>query len=368
MLTTESLSPEIDNWQPDSIRRRPSRAIFVGGVQVGGGAPVVVQSMTKTATTDIEATVHQIQELESAGCELVRAAVPDIKAAEALNRIKQEIAIPLIADIHFDYRLALKALQEGVDGLRINPGNIGGREKLEKVIAAARERRVPIRIGVNAGSLERDLLRRYGRDAPQALAESAFRQVKLFEELGFTDIKLSLKASNPLVTIQAYRLIAQRVDYPLHLGITESGPLFPGLIKSAVGMGVLLAEGIGDTIRVSLSDEPVREIKAAYGILRSLGLRNRGVEVISCPTCARCQLDVFSLAQKVEDNLQHLAVTLKVAVMGCPVNGPGEAQDADIGIAGSGKMGVLFKKGRVDRKVKREELYSTLMSEIEGLL
>lgn len=370
MSATEGLPhSEFDFPQPTSlIQRRPSRHIFVGGVQVGGGAPIVVQSMTKTPTVDVAATIRQIHELQEAGCELIRAAVPDMDAAEVLGKIKQEITLPLIADIHFDYRLALRALQEGVDGLRINPGNIGGRKKLEKVVDAARERRVPIRIGVNAGSLERDLVRRYGRSDPRALVESTLRQVGLFEELGFGDIKLSLKASNPLLTIQAYRLIAQRVDYPLHLGITESGPLCSGLIKSAVGMGVLLAEGIGDTLRVSLSAEPIQEVRAAYGILRSLGLRNRGVEVVSCPTCARCQLEVSSLAQRVEENLLHVATPLKVAIMGCPVNGPGEAKEADIGIAGSLEMGVLFKKGRVVRKVRREELYSALMTEIERFL
>lgn len=349
------------------IERRPSRAIAVGKVIVGGSAPVVVQSMTKTDTRDVVATVGQIREMEKAGCELVRLAIPDMKAADALGEIRRQVEVPLVADIHFDYRLALKAIEKGADGLRINPGNIGGQDKLERVVRASQERRMPIRIGVNAGSLERELLQKTHRSDPSAMVESALRYIEIFEGWGFSEIKLSLKSSDPWQTIQAYRMIARQTDYPLHLGITEAGTLFSGLIKSAVGIGVLLAEGIGDTVRVSLSEDPVMEVRAAYAILGSLGLRRRGVEVISCPTCGRCQLEVISLAKRAEAELSSLAAPLKVAIMGCEVNGPGEAREADVGITGGKGRGLLFKKGEVIRKVEKGELYAALMEEVKKL-
>jgi (E)-4-hydroxy-3-methylbut-2-enyl-diphosphate synthase len=349
------------------IERKKTRIVSIGSVKVGGDAPISVQSMAKTEAHDVAATVAQISELSRAGCQIVRVAVPDVRAAQALGAIKHQIDIPLIADIHFDYRLALTAVEQGVDGLRINPGNIGGPERIKPIIQQAKERGVPIRVGVNSGSLEKDILLKYGHPTAEALVESALRNLRLLEDLGFYDIKLSLKASQVTTTIDAYRLISAQVDYPLHVGVTEAGTRFSGAIKSAVGMGVLLAEGIGDTIRVSLTSNPLDEVIAGYAILRSLGLYAGGVEVVSCPTCGRCQLDVIRLAQEVERNLTHIKSRLQVAVMGCAVNGPGEAKQADVGIAGGRGEALLFRQGDVVGKVKEGQLLTAIVAEVERL-
>lgn len=342
------------------ITRRNTRQIHVGPVAVGGGSPVSVQSMTKTDTRDVKATLEQILMLESAGCEIIRLAVPDMEAAGALGQIKQGVSIPMIADIHFDWRLALEAIKQGIDGLRLNPGNIGAEWKVKEVVAAAQERNVPIRIGVNAGSLEKELLERYGHPTPEALVESAEGHIRILEDMGFGNIKVSLKASGVMRTVEAYRLFSAKHDYPLHIGISEAGPPFSGMIKSSVGLGILLEEGIGDTMRVSLTAQPEEEIRVAYEILRAVGVRRRGAEIISCPTCGRCQIDLKPLAQKVEDILKGVTKPIQVAVMGCVVNGPGEAREADFGIAGGKGMGLVFKKGEVVKQVKEEELLSEL--------
>lgn len=350
------------------IARKKTRRIYVGKVPIGDGAPVAVQSMTNTDTRDAQATLGQIAELAGAGCEIVRVAVPDREAAAALRQIKKESPLPVIADIHFDYRLAVAALEAGVDGLRINPGNIGGALRVREVVAAARERMVPVRIGVNAGSLEKELLERYGGPVPQAMVESALHHVALLEEQGYDQIKISLKASDVPLMLEAYRLLADRVDYPLHIGVTEAGTVRSGLVKSAVGIGALLAQGIGDTVRVSLTGHPVHEVKAAYDILGALGLRRRGVELISCPTCGRTQVDIISLAEQVEERLRHVTRPIKVAVMGCVVNGPGEARQADVGIAGGRGQGLIFRRGQVVRKVPEERLLDELLQEVEAIL
>ena len=346
------------------ITRRETRKIHVGNVAVGGDAPVVVQSMCSTDTRDIRASLQQISRLAEVGCELIRLAVLDDKAVKALKIIKEEAPIPLIADIHFDHRLALGALKAGVAGLRINPGNIGGEKAVAKVVRAAAERRVPIRIGVNSGSLDKDLHQRYGGATPEAMVESALRQVQLLESLQFHEIKISLKSSDVMTMVESYRLLADKVAYPLHLGVTEAGTLIGGTAKSAIGIGLLLAEGIGDTIRVSLTSDPVDEIKAAYEILRALKLRERGVEVISCPTCGRCEIDIIGLTQEVEKRLLTVKTPLKVAIMGCVVNGPGEAKEADVGIAGGRGQGILFKKGEIVEKIPEEKLMVRLLEEI----
>jgi (E)-4-hydroxy-3-methylbut-2-enyl-diphosphate synthase len=345
--------------------RHKSRVIKVGTVPVGGEHPVVVQSMTSTDTRDIERTVRQIQQMEAAGCELVRVAVVDEEAARALARIKKKINIPLIADIHFDHRLALKSLEAGADGLRINPGNIGEEKKLREVVKACQEKKTPIRIGVNAGSLDKRILERFGGISAEAMVESALENVKLLEDMDFHEIKLSLKASSVMLTVEAYRLLAAKVDYPLHLGITEAGTKDRALIKSALGIGMLLYEGIGDTIRVSLTADPVDEVWAAYEILRSLGLRRRGIELISCPSCGRCEIDLIETAEEVDRKIRHYQQDLKVAVMGCVVNGPGEAREADLGIAGGRGFGLLFKNGEIIKKVPESELVAVLLREIE---
>lgn len=349
------------------MQRRKTRPVFIGKVQVGGGAPVSVQSMTNTDTRDAAATVAQINQLAAEGCEIIRVAVPDREAVAALPAILRGINIPLVADIHFDYRLALEALKAGVDGLRINPGNIGGRERVAAVVEAARERGVPIRIGVNAGSLEKGLLAKYGGVTAAAMVESAMGHVKVLEELNFTDIKISLKASNIPLMLEAYRLLAGKVDYPFHIGVTEAGTLRSGTVKSAVGIGILLNEGIGDTIRVSLTGHPRHEVRVGYDILKALGLRRRGVEIISCPTCGRTQIDLIRIAEEVEERLQWLDRPLKVAVMGCVVNGPGEAREADVGIAGGKGTGLIFRKGEIVRKVSEDKLVDELLKEIEKL-
>jgi (E)-4-hydroxy-3-methylbut-2-enyl-diphosphate synthase len=324
--------------------------------------------MTNTDTRDVDATAAQVNELAAAGCELVRVAVPDELAAVALSKIKGQITIPLVADIHFNYRLALLALEQGVDGLRINPGNIGGYEKVKLIVKACRERKVPIRIGVNAGSLEKDILEKHGGPGAEALVESALRHVNILEQLDYREIKVSLKSSDVPVMIEAYKLMAEKTNYPLHVGVTESGTLKSGTVRSAVGIGALLAMGIGDTIRVSLTGHPVHEVRVGYEILKALGLRRRGVELISCPTCGRTQIDLISLANRVEDLLAGVEKPIKVAVMGCVVNGPGEAGQADVGIAGGRGEGLIFKKGRVLRKVPEERLVEELMREVNNLL
>jgi len=334
---------------------------------VGGGAPVAVQSMTKTDTRDAGRTLAQIKELAAYGGELVRVAVPDAEAAAALRQIKAESPIPVIADIHFDHRLALEALAAGVDGLRLNPGNIGGRDKVRLVVRAAKDRGVPIRIGVNAGSLERRLLKKYGGVTAEAMVESALDHVRLLEDLDFTAIKLSVKAADVPLMIDAYRRLARLVDYPFHVGVTEAGTLRGGLVKNAVGIGILLAEGIGDTIRVSLSADPRHEVWAAWEILKALGLRRRGVEFISCPTCGRCEIDLIKIATAVEERLQGVTEPLKVAVMGCVVNGPGEAREADIGIAGGKGVGLLFRKGEPLRTVPEAAMVEELIEEIKRM-
>jgi len=348
--------------------RRKSRVVNLGGVLVGGDNPIVVQSMTNTDTRDVDATVNQIKTLEAAGCEVVRVAVMDEEAAWAIRAIRPRIAIPLVADIHFDYRLALLSLDAGADGLRLNPGNIGSRRKVEEVVRAAKERNVPIRIGVNAGSLEKRLLDQYGEPCAEAMVESAMHHIAILEDLDFKNIKVSLKASSLKLTLEAYRRIAGMVDYPLHLGITEAGTKDRGLIKSALGLGLLLSEGIGDTVRVSLTADPVDEVWAAYEILRALGLRKEGAELVSCPTCGRTEVDIIKIAEEVDSRLRSIREPIKVAVMGCVVNGPGEVRDADVGIAGGRGFGFLFKKGKIVRKVEEDKLVKALMDEIDNIL
>jgi len=342
------------------IERRKTRQISVGGVKVGGDAPVVVQSMTTTDTSDIDTTVAQIHELEKVGCEIVRVAVPEQKSAEALAKIKSQIHLPMVADIHFDYKLALRAIEQGVDGLRINPGNIGGKDRVERVVKAAKERGIPMRIGVNSGSLERDLLERYGYPTAEAMVESALRHIRILEDLDFYDMKISLKASHVGLAVEAYRLFSQKSDYPLHLGITEAGTSFTGSIKSAVGLGIILSEGIGDTIRVSLAADPVEEVKVGFEILKSLELRHRGVNVIACPTCGRLEIDVIRLANEVEKRLVHIKQPLNISILGCVVNGIGEGKEADIGIAGGRGVGLLFRHGEIIRKVPEDQILGSL--------
>lgn len=340
----------------------------MGGIAIGGGAPIVVQSMTNTDTRDVPSTVKQIRRLQRAGCEIVRLAIPDEQAADAFGKIRTEVDVPLIADIHFDHRLAIRALRAGADGLRINPGNIGPREAVEKVVREARHHNVPIRIGVNAGSLPKDILAEYGHPSPEAMVKSALRHIRLLEDLGFDQLKISLKSSSVTRTIRAYELLSRKVDYPLHLGVTEAGTLISGTVKNAIGIGYLLANGIGDTLRVSLTRDPVEEVKVAYEILRALDLRHRGPEIISCPTCGRCEIDLFGLVDRVEKALDQVASSPKVAIMGCVVNGPGEAREADIGIAGGRGHGILFKKGVLIRKIPESELAAVLISEVRKMV
>ncbi|GBE03588.1 4-hydroxy-3-methylbut-2-en-1-yl diphosphate synthase [bacterium BMS3Abin09] len=348
-------------------RKRRTRKIMLGGLQIGGGASVVVQSMAKTDTCDVASTVAQIKRLQAAGCEAVRVAVLNSEAADAVKKIKSRIKIPLIADIHFDHKLALTVMENGVDGLRINPGNIGSKQKIKEVVSAAKDKGTPIRIGVNAGSLEKDILRKYKHPTARALVESAGRHIKILEDLKFRAIKVSLKASDVMKTVEAYRLFAEKFSYPTHIGISEAGPKFSGTVKSAVGLGILLSEGIGDTMRVSLTADPVEEVKVAYEILKSLHLKEAGPELISCPTCGRCQIDIRGIVDKVEAKLAKEKKQITVAVMGCIVNGPGEAREADIGIAGGKGMGILFKRGKKIKTLKERELFSALMREIKNL-
>ncbi len=348
------------------MRRRRSRRLRIGNVAVGGGAPIAVQSMTRTDTRDVQATVDQIKELEDCGCEIVRVAVPDTEAAESLATIKKRASLPVVADIHFDYRLALAALKAGVDGLRLNPGNLGDKEQIASVVAGAKEREVPIRIGVNAGSLPPDFQPR----APLAkrMANMALEQIKLMEGLDFDLIKVSLKAFDVPTTIEAYQTIANKMPYPLHLGVTEAGLPRAGAIRSAIGIGILLHQGIGDTIRVSLTAHPCEEVFVAYEILKSLGLRQRGPTLVSCPSCGRAEVDIIALAEAVNQRLASISEPIKVAVMGCVVNGPGEAKDADVGIAGGKGKGAIFRKGKVVSTVSEDKFLATIMAEVDSLI
>ena len=349
-----------------SIQRKNTRVVNIGGVLIGGNNPIAIQSMTNTKTEDVSATVNQILRLEEAGCEIIRCAVPTMEAAEAIGEIKKRVHIPVVADVHFDYRLAIAAMENGVDKIRINPGNIGSPERIQAVVDAAKERNIPIRVGVNSGSLERNLVEKYGGVTAEGIVESALDKVKIIEDMGYDNLVISIKSSNVMMCVKAHELISEKTDYPLHVGITESGTVMTGSIKSAVGLGLILGQGIGDTIRVSLTGDPVEEIKAAKTILKTLGIRQSGIEIVSCPTCGRTSIDLIGLAQKVEklaadyDNLN-----LKLAVMGCVVNGPGEAREADLGVAGGKGEGILIKKGEVVKKMPEAELLSALKYELD---
>lgn len=350
------------------IQRRKTKKVMLKDMAIGGDAPITVQSMTNTKTCDIKGTVNQIISLENAGCEIIRVAVTDLESAEALSEIKKQIHIPLVADIQFDFRLAIESVLHGADGLRINPGNIGDKAKIKKVVDVAKSHNVPIRIGVNSGSMEKDLLEKYKKPTPEAMVESALRHVEILEDMNFTDIVIALKSSDVMSTIKSYDLMAEKVPYPFHLGITEAGTLISGAIKSSVGLGILLYKGIGDTIRVSLTGDPIAEVKAGYEILKSLNLRQRGIQIISCPTCGRCEIDLINIAKEAEEKLKNINTHLKVAIMGCVVNGPGEAREADIGIAGGNKNVAIFKKGEVLKTVPESEAVSTLLEEIENMI
>ncbi len=344
-----------------------TKKIKIGNKIIGGGSPVLIQSMCNTRTSDVDSTVKQIKELEAAGCDIIRVAVPDEESASAISEIKKQIHIPLVADIHFDYKLALKCLENGVDKVRINPGNIGSEEGVKQVALTAKKLNVPIRIGVNSGSVERELLQKYGSPTPEAMAESAKKHIDMLNKYDFDDIVISLKASDVNKTIDAYRLISRMYDYPLHLGVTEAGTFLGGTVKSAIGIGSLLKDGIGDTIRVSLTDEPIKEVVVAKQILNALGLRGGSPTFISCPTCGRTNIGLIPLAKRVEEYLYGVDKSITVAVMGCAVNGPGEAREADIGIAGGDGVGLIFKKGEILRKVSEEMLFDELVSEIEKM-
>ncbi len=347
------------------MERNNTRELTIGGLKLGGGNPIIIQSMCNTDTRDVDATVAQILALEEAGCELVRVAIPDMAAANAVGEIKKRVHIPLVADIHFDYRLALWVMELGIDKVRINPGNIGDEQRIREVVEMAKARRIPIRIGVNSGSLEKELVEKYGGVTPRGLVESALKHVRILEKYEFYDIVVSIKASDVPFSIEAYRLLSEAIPYPLHVGITEAGTPYAGTIKSAVGIGTILAMGIGDTIRVSLTGDPVEEVRAAKEILKCLGLRKFGVTFISCPTCGRTEIDLISIANEVEKRCMHLDKDIKVAVMGCVVNGPGEAREADLGIAGGKGVGLVFRKGEIIRRVDEGELIAALMEEIE---
>lgn len=349
------------------MMRKPTRKVKVGSIYVGGDSPISIQSMTNTDTRDIKSTLNQINKLDKIGCDIIRCAVPDMEASEALKIITKESKIPVVADIHFDYKLALESIKNGVDALRINPGNIGSMERVKMVAEAAKEKSIPIRIGVNSGSLKKDILDKYARVCPEALVESALQHVSILEKCNFNDIVISIKSSNVMQMIESYRLISEKVNYPLHLGVTEAGTTFRGTIKSSVGIGTLLAEGIGDTIRVSITGDPLQEIKIGKEILRSLGYVNEGIEFVSCPTCGRTNIDLISIAEEVEKRLLNCNKNIKVAVMGCVVNGPGEAREADIGIAGGKGEGLIFKKGEIIKKVKEEDIIDELIKEIEKM-
>ncbi len=348
------------------MSREQTRKVQIGNVVIGGGAPIAIQSMTNTKTEDVTATVAQIKELTAAGCEIIRCAVPTMEAAKALSEIKKQIEIPLVADIHFDYRLAIAAMENGADKIRINPGNIGSMDRVREVAETAKKYHVPIRVGVNSGSLERNLVEKYGGVTAEGIVESALDKVAMLEQFDFHDIVISIKSSDVLMCVKAHELIAEKTDYPLHVGITEAGTIRSGNIKSSIGLGMILSRGIGDTIRVSLTAAPVEEIVTAKLILRTLGLRKSGIEVVSCPTCGRTKIDLIGLAEQVETMVAGYDLPIKVAVMGCAVNGPGEAKEADLGIAGGNGEGLVFRKGEIVRKVPESELLSALKEEIEG--
>lgn len=349
------------------MKRAETKKVKIGNIYLGGDAPVSVQSMTNTDTRDVISTVSQIKDLESIGCDIIRCAVPDMEAADAIKNIVKQINIPLVADIHFDYRLALESIKNGVSALRINPGNIGSRDRIEAVSKAAKERRIPIRIGVNSGSLEKDILSKYGKPTPEALVESALRNVEILNQFDFDDIVISIKSSDVMTMVESYKLASIKTKYPLHLGVTESGTVWRGTIKSSVGIGTLLCQGIGDTIRISLTGDPLEEIKVGKEILKSCGYLKGGIDFVSCPTCGRTEIDLIGIATEVEKKLASCNKNIKVAVMGCVVNGPGEAKEADIGIAGGKGEGLIFKKGVIIKKVKEDKLVEELMKEIENM-
>lgn len=348
------------------MNRQNTRVISIGNRVIGGGNPILIQSMTNTRTEDVEATVSQILRLEAAGCEIIRCTVPTLEAAQAIRKIKEQIHIPLVADIHFDYKMAIAAMENGADKIRINPGNIGGREKLSEVVRVAKEYEIPIRVGVNSGSLEKDLVEKYHGVTAQGIVESALDKVHMIEEEGYENLVISIKSSDVMMCVKAHELLSTQTDYPLHVGITEAGTLISGNIKSAIGLGLILNQGIGDTIRVSLTGDPVEEIKSAKLILRTLGLRKGGIEVVSCPTCGRTKIDLIGLANQVETMVAEFPLDIKVAVMGCAVNGPGEAKEADLGIAGGINEGLLIKKGEIIRKVPENQLLDALRQELEN--
>lgn len=349
------------------IVRKPTRKIRVGGIYIGGDAPITVQSMTCTDTRDTAATIGQIRRLEEAGCDIVRIAVPDNEAAEAVRTIKKAVSVPVVADIHFDYRLAIECIKNGADKIRLNPGNIGSRDRVRMVVEAAKAAGIPIRIGVNSGSVEKHIMEKYNGVTPEGMVESALGHAAILEELGFEEIAFSMKASSVTQTIAAYRLMSQKSRYPLHIGVTEAGTLFRGTVKSSVGLGCLLSEGIGDTLRVSLTGDPVEEVKAGREILRALDIDKRGIELVSCPTCGRCRIDLVNIAELLDVKLKDIKKDIKVAVMGCAVNGPGEAREADIGIAGGDGEALLFKKGKTIRKIPQDKIVEELMAEIEKM-
>lgn len=346
------------------MKREHTKIVQIGDVKIGGGHPIAIQSMTNTKTEDVQATVAQILALEAVGCEIIRCAVPTMEAAEAIREIKKQIHIPLVADIHFDYRLAIAAIENGADKIRINPGNIGDQERVRKVVEKAKEYQVPIRVGVNSGSLEKELVEKYGGVTAEGIVESALDKVSLIENMGYDNLVVSIKSSDVMMCVKAHEILSEKCNYPLHIGITESGTVTSGNIKSSVGLGIMLYQGLGDTIRVSLTGDPLEEIKSAKLILKTLGLRKGGIEVVSCPTCGRTQIDLIGLANEVENMVADIPLDIKVAVMGCVVNGPGEAKEADIGIAGGVGEGLLIKKGKIIKKVKEEELLESLRQEL----
>ncbi len=348
------------------MTREQTKVIQIGNRVIGGGNPILIQSMTNTRTEDVAATVAQIKKLEAAGCEIIRCTVPTLEAAQAIGEIKKQISIPLVADIHFDYKMAIAAMENGADKIRINPGNIGGRDKVEAVVKVAKERNIPIRVGVNSGSLEKELVEKYHGVTAEGIVESALDKVRMIEELDYQNLVISIKSSDVMMCVKAHEVLAKQTDYPLHVGITESGTIISGNIKSSIGLGLILNQGIGDTIRVSLTGDPVEEIKSAKLILRTLGLRKGGIEVVSCPTCGRTKIDLIGLANQVETLVAGYPLDIKVAVMGCAVNGPGEAKEADIGIAGGIGEGLLIKKGEIIKKVPEDELLSTLKEELDN--
>lgn len=348
------------------MKREQTREVLIGDRKIGGGNPILIQSMTNTRTEDVQATLEQIHKLEKAGCEIIRCTVPTLEAARAIGEIKKQISIPLVADIHFDYKMAIAAMENGADKIRINPGNIGGEEKVAAVVAVAKERNIPIRVGVNSGSLEKELVNKYHGVTAEGIVESALDKVHMIERLGYENLVISIKSSDVMMCVKAHELLSKETDYPLHVGITESGTIISGNIKSAIGLGLILNQGIGDTIRVSLTGDPVEEIKSAKLILRTLGLRKGGIEVVSCPTCGRTRIDLIGLANQVETMAAEFPLDIKVAVMGCAVNGPGEAKEADIGIAGGDGEGLLIKKGQIIRKVPEDQLLAVLREELEN--